>query len=208
MKKAALLALLLLPGIALAAQDLEISKQAMVEGDTVPIRATLSATTSDIVLSDTNIDGAVPVTITFYVAPKPKPQPATSSQAAAVQSSQGIQNSIAGVSPQTAQTVAPFFTLVDGGRQKTADVLQTQLDTTKQALATGAGNPGKVLSAESTKTAVSDPMGVFWTILRTLYLYVLTILLFLVSNAGVFYPVLALIVLYMLWRLFMRFRRA
>lgn len=205
MKKAAALALLLAPSFALAAApELEVSQKATIGGQTVPIRATVSSD-DGVTLSESKQSGAVPVTIIVYVTPKPKPA-ATSS--AAVESSQNIQNGIANFSPQAAQTVAPFFTLVDGGRIKAADALQSQLTTTKKNLGADAGEPGAVLSAESSKNAVSNPMGSFWYILRTLYLYVLTILLFLVSSAGIFYPLLAIIVLYMLWRVFKRFRRA
>lgn len=148
---------------------------------------------------------------TFTVKEKPKPAatpaPAAgsgSSQGAAVQSSQQIQNGIASVSPQTAEVVAPFFTLVDGGRAKAAEVLGAQVENTKKSIGPSEGN---VLSADTAKNATSDPMGTFWLVLQTLYLYLLTILLFLVSNAAVFYPLLAILVLYLLWRLFKRFRR-
>jgi hypothetical protein len=194
------------PVIALAAPtELELSKPAMLDGKSVPLHATVSATSSDILLSDTKLEGAVPVTITFYIAPKPKPPAATTTQAAAtIQSSQGIQDSIASVSPGAAGVVAPVFTLVDGGRQKVADVVETQLNSIKKDLGADAG---KVLGAEATKDAASNPMGTFWYILQTLYLYVLTVGLFLVSNAGVFYPIIAAAFLYALWRIFKRFRR-
>jgi hypothetical protein len=198
--------LLLMPAVAWGATELELSKSATVGGKTVPLEAVVTATTSEIILSDEKIDGAVPVTITFYIAAKPKAQPqATSSQAAAaIQSSEGIQDSINGLSPAVGTAVAPFFTLVDGGRQKAADALEGQLQGVKADLGSDAGN---VLGTESASTAASDPMGTLWSILKTLYLYVLTILLFLVSNAGVFYPLLAVVFLFLLWRLFRRFRR-
>jgi hypothetical protein len=44
-------------------------------------------------------------------------------------------------------------------------------------------------------------------IFATASLYILSILLYVVSNAGIFYPVLAVLFLYFLWRLFKRFRR-
>ena len=146
---------------------------------------------------------------TFTVKEKPAAPPKTSNTsealpAATVESSQSIQNGIASVSPQAAGVVAPFFTLVDGGRAKAAEVLGVQVDNTKKSLGPGGGN---VLSTETTKDAASNPGGTFWTILQTLYLYILTVLLFLVSNAGIFYPLLGVAVLYLLWRLFKRFRR-
>jgi hypothetical protein len=207
MRFGAVFALLLLaPSVAWGATELELSQPATVGGKTFPLQAVVTATTSEVILSDEKIEGAVPVTITFYIAPKPKPKPqATSSQiAAAIQSSEGIQDAITGVSPAVGSAVEPFFTLVDGGRQKAADTLGSQLQGVKADLGSDAGN---ILGAEATKDAASNPMGTLWFILKTLYIYVLTILLFLISNAGVFYPLIAIVFLYVLWRVFKRFRR-
>lgn len=146
---------------------------------------------------------------TFSVAEKPKPaaQTTSSSQAAAVESSDGIQQGIAGFSPQAADATAPVFKLIDGGRAAAAEVLEGQIANTKKNLGPAAGEPGGVLGAEAVKNASSNPMGTFWFILQTLYLYLLTVLNFIIGGAGVFYPVFALLILYMLWRLIRRFRR-
>jgi hypothetical protein len=148
MRFGAVFALLLLtPSVAWGATELELSKSATMGGKTFPLQAVVTATTSEAILSDEKIEGAVPVTITFYIAPKPKPKPqATSSQAAAaIQSSQGIQDGITGVSPAVGGAVEPFFTLVDGGRQKAADTLDSQLQGVKSDLGSDAGN---ILGAE------------------------------------------------------------
>ncbi len=205
---AAMGVLLLAPAAAFAAgtttpQELQITGSAVVEGRTVPVHATVSAGQQDLQLSATKTDGSTPVTITFYLAPKPKPI-ATSSQGAAVESSQNIQDSIGNISPQVEQTVAPFFKLVDGARDSASNIIDQQLTQTKQKLGPDAG---QVLGAEATKNAASNPGGTFWFILQTLYLYLLTLLGFIVNSAMVFYPVLMLLVLYVLWRLVKRFRR-
>ncbi|OGC86946.1 hypothetical protein A3D70_01950 [Candidatus Adlerbacteria bacterium RIFCSPHIGHO2_02_FULL_54_18] len=140
---------------------------------------------------------------TFTIAAKPTPAAAPQS-AAAVESSQNIQDGIAAYSPQTASVAAPLFTLIDSGRAAAADIIDAQISGTKKALGPSAG---EVLNAEETKNAGSNPLGVLWFILRTLYLYLLTIARFLVGNAALFYPVLALAFLYSLWKLFRRFRR-
>lgn len=204
----ALLALLFAPAFASAAdattpQELQITGSAVIEGQSVPVHALVSTGQKDIELSATKTEGSTPVTITVYLATKPKPV-ATNNQAAAVESSRQIQDGIAGVSPQTAQVVAPFFTLVDSARDKAAVIVSQQLDKTKAGLGTDAG---KVLGAETTKNAASNPSGTFWYILQTLYLYILTVLNFIIGSAGVFYPLLAVVALYLLWRLFNRFRR-
>ena len=65
----------------------------------------------------------------------------------------------------------------------------------------------EVLGSEDVKQAGSNPTGAFWYIVQTLYLYLLTILRWLVGSAGVFYPVFALVLLFILWKIVNRFRR-
>lgn len=138
---------------------------------------------------------------TFSIAAKPEP----AASAAAVGSSQNIQNGIASFSPAAAEATAPFFKLVDGGRAQVAALLDEQITSTKQSLNTG--QSGEVLGAEDAQSASKNPMDTFWYILRTIYLYILTLLSFVVGSAGVFYPLLAAVALYLLWRLFRMFRR-
>ncbi len=138
---------------------------------------------------------------TFTIAAKPVP--ATPQAAAPVESSANIQQGIASFSPAAASTTAPLFTLVDGGRAALSGVIDTQIANTKKNLNTG----GATLGAETFKNAGSNPGGTLWTVLQTLYLYLLTLLNFIISNAGVFYPVAALLILYALWRLIRRARR-
>ncbi len=143
---------------------------------------------------------------TFRVAAKPKPATtSTQNTAAAVESSAGIQEKIEDISPAVAGVTAPFFTLVDGGRAKAADIIDAQLSTTKTKLGPEAG---KILGAEETRTASKDPLGALWYVLQTLYFYLLTLLRFLVGNAGIFYPLLAVIFLYTMWKMVRSFRRA
>ncbi len=148
---------------------------------------------------------------TFVIAEKPKPAVTADSNAAqyaaAVESSAAIQKQIDSLSPQAASATAPVFTLLDGARSAAADVLDTQIANTKTKLGAGAGNPGEVLGASDVQQAGSNPSGAFWYIAQTLYLYLLTILRFIVGSAGVFYPVLAIIFLFVLWKIFRRFRR-
>lgn len=146
---------------------------------------------------------------TFVVAKKPEPvKPQSTPQAAAaVESSQNIQDGIANFSPAAADATAPVFALIDGGRAKLADVLEGQIASTKKSLGPGAGEPGEVLGADDIKNSTENPAGGFWYILQTLYLYLLTLLSFVVGSAGVFYPVLALVFFYLLWRIIRRFRR-
>lgn len=196
-----------LPAPALAdAPTLQLSQQATVGGASVPVDATVS-TQEDVVLTASKTDGAVPVTFTLYVAPKPKPKPAPapSNQVAAVESSAGIQQGIGTLSPTTEQYVQPVFSTIDSARSGAADVLDSQLASTKDRLAPDL--PGQVLGAEATKNAASNPMGAFGYLLNTLYFYLLTLLRFMVGSAGVFYPLFAIAFLWALWRSFRIFRR-
>lgn len=142
---------------------------------------------------------------TFTVAAKPVPVATNQSQsAAAVESSEGIQESIASLSPGAAEAAKPAFTLIDGGRSQLSEIVDGQIAAAKTNLGPRAG---AVLGAETVTQAKADPMGTFWAILWTVYLYLLTVVKFIIGNAGVFYPVLAFLILLSLWRLFNRFRR-
>ena len=103
--------------------------------------------------------------------------------------------------------MAPVFTLVDGGRRSVSDALDTQIENTKGRLGTSVASPGEILGSDAVKNAGSNPLGTVWFILQTLYLYLLTILNFIIGSAGVFYPLAAILILYFLWRLVRRARR-
>ena len=143
---------------------------------------------------------------TFVIKAKPKPtvKAATSSTAAAVESSDGIQNQIDNLSPTVGGVVAPFFKLVDGGREAIVAVLDSQLANVKPKVA-ALPLPGVVAGAETIKAP--NEQNWFWSIVYTVYLYILTVLRFVVSSAGAFYPILALVFFFILWRTYKRFRR-
>ncbi len=140
----------------------------------------------------------------FTIAEKPKPVVKDDEEedlsAAAIESSKDIQNKIRSVSPGTSDAVAPVFTMIDGARSSAADVLDKQLILAKKKL-------GQVEGAQTEEGALPETVGGFWLALWTLYLYVLTVLRFLIGNAAFFYPVFALLFFYLLYRTFRRFRR-
>jgi len=151
---------------------------------------------------------------TFSVAEKPKPATPVavftalaSSSPAAVQSSQAIQDQINSISPTAANVSKPAFNFFDGLRSTAADFLDSQLASTKAKLSS-TPKTGIVAGESTTQDPkIQNPWGSFWTVLYTLYIYVLTILRFLIGNAAVFYPLLAAIFFYFLWRTYKRFRR-
>jgi hypothetical protein len=135
---------------------------------------------------------------------------AQSQTAATIDSSKDIQKSIANVSPQVAGAAAPVFTIIDGSRNAIADTLDSQIAATKKKVA-AAPKPG-IVAGDSTENTFKDaqlqnPTTGFWYWLYTAYLYILQALRWLVGNAGVFYPVLAIAFLYLLFRMYRRFRR-
>jgi hypothetical protein len=145
-------------------------------------------------------------TATFTVQAPPQPQDTSSSDGAAavVGSSQPIQNSIGSVSPQAESAVAPAFTFIDGVRQTAANAVGSQLTSAQQKVA--AGQPTSTTNVGS--VSVPDSASGFFYILWMAYFYLLTILQFIIVNAAVFYPVVALLFLWILWRGFRFFRRA
>jgi hypothetical protein len=167
------------------------------------IKAELTSTDGTVVEQESQ-------TVTIASKPKPAAVVATTEQSAAVVgSSDDIQKSIANVSPQVAGATAPIFTVIDGARSGAADVLDTQIANTKESLAK-TQKPGLVLGTSTKAIAdpiIKNPWGSFWYFLYTVYLYILTALRWLVGNAGIFYPVFAILFLYILWRIFRRIRR-
>ncbi len=252
---AALVACLLCPLAAGAAQfapsALFLSKNAVVEGDTVLIHAVVQNDAAgkfpgNVVFRDGDTQvGSVPVTLlasevravsvswtpaspgshkvvaalldqggtavqseeqTFTIAAKPKPKPAvatSSNAAAAIESSKDIQDKIGGLSPAAGGALAPVFKLVDGARSSVASVLDDQLAKTKPKLAPIPG----VVAGTSSSIQAPEQGSWFGSIFTTVYYYVLTVLRWLVGSAAVFYPVLAFAFLYILYRMFRRFRR-
>lgn len=231
-----------------APSALFLSKESVMEGDTVLIHAVVQNDASakfpgDVVFRDNDTQvGSVPTTLaagevravsvswtpgpgahkitaalldsggtavqseseSFSVAAKPKPKPVTSGSgtAAAVESSADIQAKIDGLSPAAGGALAPVFKLVDGSRTAIADVLDSQIAKTKPKLAP---TPGIVAGASTIKTPEQGAW--FSSIFNTVYFYILTVLRFIVGSAGVFYPLLALVFFFILWRTFKRFRR-
>ncbi|MEI6864306.1 MAG: hypothetical protein WCK46_03015 [Candidatus Adlerbacteria bacterium] len=152
---------------------------------------------------------------TFTIAAKAVATPASknkpSNTSATVEPSTQIQESIGSVSP-TAQTyAAPVFEAIDAGRVLGASTINDGIDWSKKELAEQAQKQKtKTTSSaadQNTDTMQTKATNTAWTIFATVSLYVLSVLLYVVGNAGVFYPVFALLFFYILWRLFKRYRR-
>lgn len=130
---------------------------------------------------------------TFVVQAKSKSEDEVASSTI-VQSSEDVKKALAGVSPGLADAATPLLTTLDSLRQKGTEALDMGI---KWAKRTGDQPPG-------TNTGLIDTtLGVVKTVLT----YLMELLKFMLGNAGIFYPALAITFLYILWRTFKRFRR-
>ncbi|MBY0472885.1 hypothetical protein K2Q00_01190 [Patescibacteria group bacterium] len=121
-----------------------------------------------------------------------------------VQPSTAIQESITNVSPVVAEYTSPVLKTIDSGRTFAAKKLNSALDWSKSQIATSSKAAANMSDTEEKKSSL---MQTAWRILATVALYVVTILLYIVTNVGVFYPILAIGFLYTLWRLWRKYRR-
>lgn len=141
----------------------------------------------------------------FAVNAKPAASSANdASQPENVQSSAQIQQDISNYSPQAAQAAKPLFSSIDSLRATLSTIIATQLGIAKTNL-TNSDAQGLVLGTST--SALPNTTGDFWFVLWTLYLYLLTILQFLISNAAVFYPLLVIVFFYLLYRTYRWARR-
>ena len=141
---------------------------------------------------------------TFLINEKPKPASVLPISPTPIESSGDIQQRINDLSPTAANISAPLFSTLDSVRAKAAQMLDQGIDWAKQK--TAGKKPGDVLGT-TTKNGGSGIMDTIWLILATTALYLFSVLRFVVGNAGLFYPLFALLFFYILWKLFKRFRR-
>jgi len=137
---------------------------------------------------------------TFVISPKPAPAAlnlpsVATASTSLIESSQQVQQTIANISPTVAKGTAPVFSTLDPVRSSAAKALDNGIAWSKAQLATTSAGG----AAEKSNT--------FWTITATAALYLFSILLYIVTNAGVFYPVVAVAFFYGLWKLYRRMRR-
>lgn len=162
-----------------------------------------------VVASLTGKDGAVVEEESGHFTINEKPKPATQDSAAdeGVQSSSEVQGAIAKISPTVADFARPAFLAIDGLRTGAVNFLNQGINWSKAKV--GAKTPGAVLG-EATKKENTSPQGILGTVTylgAMLALYALSILKWLVANAGIFYPVLAVAFLLGIWKLLSGIRR-
>lgn len=162
--------------------------------ETVSLSWTPKAGSHPVVAELTAKDGTVveKLSATFSIAAKPQPKESTVTSSI-VQPSDEVQEAIAGISPGLASASEPIFDAIDGFRQKGADVLDKGITWAK--------------SSESEAPSAGGIGGTVLGIVKTILTYLMEVLRFVIGNAGIFYPALALAFLYFLWRTYKRFRR-
>lgn len=122
--------------------------------------------------------------------------------AAAIQSGSVVKDWLGNIHPALENTLAPVINVIDPVRQRASDFLDGQLAATKPKL------PGNVLgwaaASSSEPVSAGTLWGSAWGVLWTLYYYLLTVLNFLIVNAALFYPFVAVLFLFLLWKLYQR----
>lgn len=178
------------------------------EAQTASVSWRPSAGTHPVTAELTSPDGSLIAkeTASFGVRKKPAPEGAAATPGEVEPSTQ-LQASIANISPQVGAVATPTFTFIDSARESVAGVIDEQLVQTKGRLDT----PKKGTVAGASTEAEEEPSqglsGGFWSIVWTLYVYLLTLLRFIIGSAGVFYPVLGVLFLWTLWRVYKRMTR-
>ncbi len=148
-------------------------------------------------------DGAVVESESANFSINEKIKPGSTTTSTGIDSSQDIQKKIAEILPAAAPVSTQIFSTLDSARGTAASVLDSGIDWAKQK--TGGKKPGEVLGASTTSSG--GAIDTVWTVLASVLLYILSILRFVVGNAGIFYPAFALLFFYILWRIYKRMRR-
>lgn len=172
-----------------------------------PSRAATHSLTATLVGTEGELDK---LTIAVVVAEKPKTE-AQARAAAAIESSAEIQKKIAELSPQVGKKINPVFDTLDDARERGAVFLDREIADTKSSLDTVTVRrdelaKGSVAGAETDAARSESRKLTAEFFFKTLLLYTLSAVRFAVGNAGLFYPLVAVIVLTGLYKLFMRWR--
>lgn len=190
-----------------ATSTLTLPEEPTTEGEVVEIEwQPLEAGTYRILIERTDTPNATEVATFVVKALPPLPAPEVQGTSTTnVESSAKIQETIANILPQIA-VAAPVFGAIDSLRQKGVDVL---LAGEVWAESKTAKPQGEVAGEETGEDGGGS--GIANTVMQmvaTLLLYLFGALKFVLSNAGIFYPVLAVAFFYLLWRLFKKMRRS
>ena len=145
----------------------------------------------------------------FTINEKPKPASSdngiTSDTNAPVESSADVQAMLAKFVPGISGVSGPLFSSIDSFRAQAAGLLDQGISWSKSKV--GVKQPGEVLGASTQNTSPEGIMGTLSYFAGMIALYFFSVLRWVIANAGIFYPVVAIAFLYALWRIFARMRR-
>lgn len=127
--------------------------------------------------------------------------------AADVEPSAPIQKQIGQYSPTAQHTLSPVFSWLDSARVYMAGELEDAVAWSKSQIGKKVQSPTSAFIDTPSDATQNKTATTMWTVFATVVLYVLTILLVVVESARMFYIVFFLLFVYVLWRLFRRWRR-
>jgi len=172
------------------------------ENGTYSLKAALAGTSGE------TIDE---LSIAIFVKEKPSSE-SEAQVAATIEGSEAIQQTIAEYAPQVSGITNPIFEKIDSLRQGSALFLDGQITEAQKSLndvkvKKDAIAKEKVLGTETSPETKSENRKLTISyLLQTLLLYTLSVIRFAVSQAALFYPLFAIVVLGGLWKGFQRIR--
>ncbi len=125
----------------------------------------------------------------------------------AVEPSDDVQAMITKFVPPISGLTEPVFSGIDTFRIKANNLINNGVEWSKNKV--GSKSAGEVLGSATSKENTT-PKGIIDTIIflaAMLSLYVLSILKWMITNTGVFYPAAAVLFLFVLWKMFSSLRR-
>jgi len=140
----------------------------------------------------------------FFVNEKPSPAVAQATQQlptasstpaqSTIESSQPLEEWVGNLSPAVGERTTPILRSVDSARATADRTLQKGSAWSKDRIA-------------QTAREEKGWLNTLWLILATVSLYVCTVLSYAISTIGIFYPIIAAVFFYILWRLYRMVRR-
>lgn len=174
--------------------------------DTISISWKPLAGTYTITAELTQQDGTIVESESERFTINEKPKPAAQESADGVESSADVAAMLANYVPALAGPAAPVFSSIDSLRQSAVSVLNQGLDWSKSKVGENPA-PGQVLGAATKDPSPQGLLGAASNLAALMAFYFFSALKWVVANTGVFYPVLAILFLFGLWKLFSHIRR-
>ncbi len=158
------------------------------------VTAELITPQGDIVESESEIFTINPKPTTSLSSDSATESTGSGGASTAVEPSTPIEQQVIKIFPAATKSVQTTFSAIDSGRSAAAGALNQGMNWSKQKI------------VEVSNSAQGGLVNMFWVAFATAVLYVFAALSYIISHVGVFYPVLALLFIYLLLRLYRRSR--